>query len=774
MKNVHSFTVHLEGDDASLVEAQVVQLHLGMSLWTVFNEIYDLKLDGRLRTEMLIVRLPVEQDWDPNEFETRSSERAQSLFATPEGEKSETFNRVRDRSVHILTSHEGHHFLSRNISPHWTEDPLATYHIEAARAIAAIQIAEFEHILDRSRAVLTSPSGSTFRAPSGRLLRSFVRVGNIQYNRDAIDAAFFWMLPHLVGVGAILTDTWSISSIALNVAKLCASYFGGPPRPVEMLPSYHDGSEAAQVRTRAVLERLNSDHMSSHSEFDTMLCMISATQTGSLTTHLQRIFESSRLSLQPRFLALFALGPTNIPSLHDLSIDPRFALLEEQNDRTSEPVVIDPQVYFPLQFKDTVIEVDKAIADRSRPFFDRYVGQGLITVHRTHEEGTGRPRHHAIHLATERLVNVPAFIASYEAVLASLPSAPKIIVCPPHAPGRALAESAAAYYRQAGHGCTVYAHPNLYLQPVLRTEEDNALRAFLRSAAEDDALLVVDDVCITGTRLSQYQRYIRTEGYVGRIYYVIGIARPAKMEIWSNLQRYLGFRGAGRPRHEVRCVDTVLLPDWRDEDCPWCREKRLYERWMSVEPKSTSISNRLDYLSKTSTSGISDELFLVFPGLPSMKLGPFSLFTSDRANQAEVFAAVAAALQHLRTTAPTDRPPLGPRRFPVSTVLNHNDYLCSKWTDSILRATFLRAASAEELTYADPNTERQRLQSLADLLTQKADGEHDVALEVLLAANLGKCKVGATDEVARQLQDFGAGDAASYLLQQLPNSDQRA
>jgi hypothetical protein len=769
---VHNFTLQLEGEGESLVEAQVVQAHVGMSLWTVFHEIYDLKLEGRLRTEMLIVRLPVDEDWDPFEFEPRTSQRSIRLFAFPDSEPAGTFRRARDRSVHILTSHNGQHVLTENLNPLWSDDPLITYGIAPDRAITAIRKAEFDHILDRSRAVLTSPPGSEFRAPSGRRVRSFVRVGNIQYDRDAIDAVFFWMLPHLIGVGAVLTDTWSISSIAFNIAKLSASYFGGAQRCVEMLPMYNDGSEEARAQTRRVVERLDADYGAAPSDLDIMLCLISATHTGSLGSHLQQIFASSSVHLKPRFVALFALGPTPHPNLHDLQTDPRFAPPQEQVAHASEPVAVDPQVYFPLSFKDTVIEINKAMADRSRPFFDRYVGQELIEVHRTHEEGTGRPRHHAIHLATERLMGVPEFVRLLEAEFSKLPSVPTVIVSPPHQPGRALAEHAQAYFANMGHHCQLYAHPNLYFQDGRLTDEEEALRRFLKSACQDAALLVLDDVCITGVRLSQYQRYIRTEKYRGRIDYLVGVARPSHPKVWTDLQRYLAPRSGGTP-HTVRCVDFVLLPDWRDENCPWCVEKRLYDHWIPTNQVPEFLVNRLERLSSASASGLRSELFVEIPELPPLKLGPESFFTSIHANQAEVFAAVAAALQWLRSLSSADRPPLGPRRFPVSTVLNHTDYLCSKWTDSILRATFLRAASVEELTYADPNMENERTRTVADLLTQSAKGEHDIALEILLASNLGKCRVKATDDLVTMLNGFGAGKVSSYMLERLVATEPR-
>ncbi len=80
------------------------------------------------------------------------------------------------------------------------------------------------------------------------------------------------------------------------------------------------------------------------------------------TQHLESILETSPLQLQPRPVALFALGGTKIPALHELTQDPQFHPIEEQAGSSREAVKIDPQVYFPLRFEDTVIEINKAVA----------------------------------------------------------------------------------------------------------------------------------------------------------------------------------------------------------------------------------------------------------------------------------------------------------------------------------------------------------------------------------------------------------------------------
>jgi hypothetical protein len=565
----------------------------------------------------------------------------------------------------------------------------------------------------------------------------------------------------LQGVSAILTDIWSISSIALNVARLCEVYFGGARRMVEVLPTYNDGSPEAQQRTRAVVERLDADCRATKADGEIMLCLLSATHTGSLATHLTTIFETSSLSLQPRSVALFALGETTIPSLYDLKEDPRFRPFERPTETTNDAVTIDPQVYFPLRFEDTIIEINKQTADQSRSFFDRYIGTRLIETHRSHNDGAGRVRHHAIHLATERLLQVPAFVEGLKRKLGELPTLPKLVVSPTHPAGRALAELARGHFEQAGHSCQVFAHDTLYLR-----SEDVKLRELLRSAGPADALLVIDDVFITGARLAQYQRHTRYHGYKGRVDYLVGVARPDDHQVWANAQRILTYRAGVQPRHSLNCVDMVILPNWREPDCPWCVEQELYSRLSRGGPLPERLALRREALQEGLTAGLTNNLFLQIPGIAPLALGPGSFFTAQSANQSEIFAAVASALQYLRTQIIGDRPRLGPRHFPISTVLKHEDYLCSKWTDSVLRATFLRAATADELTYAAPEKEEARMQQLMELVVQEGEAEHDIVLEVLLAAALGKCRVQSA-QLRDRLNAFGVGEVGAYLLDRI-------
>jgi hypothetical protein len=775
---MHHFNARLVGESGALVEAQVVQAHLGTSLSETLKEIYELNLEGRLRAEMLVIRLPVEENWDPAHLEAPNTDEAYCLLGNTPTERDLVFARARDRSVHLLGSHNGQHFITSNLSPHWSADPFSAYGLTPNGVIAAVRVAEMEHILESSRAILTLHRGGQFIAPSRRLVRSFIRVGHIQYDRDAIDAISFWLLPHLHDVGTILTDTWSISSIALNVSRLCAAYFGGAPPRVELLPSYNDGSELARQKSRRVIERLERDFLASGLPGQVMLCLISATQTGSLADRLNEIFSESGMALKPRFATLFRLGASSIPTLHDLSQDARFDLIPDVGDSDesikSAPIKIDPQIYFPLTFQDTQIALNKRAADHCRMFFERYIGSGLIQVHRDHEEQTGRPQHHGIHLATEVLLNVSAFKSAFQAKLAALPTPPIFIVSPPHDAGRALAKHAASFFAARGQHCDVFAHPHLLIPDEPLRKDEQRLRALLCAATEDHSILIIDDVCITGTRLSQYQRYIRTEHYKGRIDYLVGIARPQNAANWDYYQRYLGYRQGDLSRHTVNAVEYVLLPDWREHRCPWCMEIRLYERWLERQGSMPSaLLERLEELSRSNRAGLVDNLFFQFPNSNAFKLGPDSLFAPEHAAQAEVFAATASAIQYLRTNPSGDQPLLGPRRFPISTVLAYVDYCRSKWTDSILRASILRAASVDELTYADGGLEGDRTAAILDLIRQSADGEHEIALELLLAANQEKWSFDQSAELRDQLRGYGAPDVVDFMLDRLADLEPR-
>lgn len=732
-----------------------------------FEDLQRTDRDSRGETAALVVRLPVDRQLDPGILDGRGGIVAMRglLLGKEEAEDNRVFGRVRDLPVHVLHSHGGDLHLSRNINPLFPGDPLFETAVEEAEILEILKAAEFDAIVERSRALLSSPPGSAFRAPSGHHVQHFLRVGNIQCDRDAIDAVFFWLLPHLKRVAAILTDTWSISSIAFNIAGLASNYFGGAPRRVEMLPGYHDGSEAATARASDIIVRLARD-CADDVDHDEMLVLISATQSGSLAENLNASFSALSLKLSPRYVAIFALGPTEVASLRNLSEDGHYVFRPKNDAFVTRPVQIDPQVYFPLQFQDIPFALNKPEAERHREFFDRYADTGLIKVHRDDDRDPAQGRHHAIHLDVAKIVDHEAFKAKLDPIVARLPK-PAILVAPPHAAAQALAGAVRSRLEQRGAtpGMTLI-HPNLFFSNPM-TEDEEEARRFIKAAGPDDEILIVDDVCVTAAAISQFQKYLRTEGYSGRITYLVGIQRMPDPASWTGFARRLRNRKNGLPQHQVVAIEEIALPDLRKHDCPWCQEVMLLNRWAADAPLPHQLQDRRDLLTKAKDTGIFSGIFLTPPGTGRLRLGPDSFYIKQQSTDADAYAAASAAIQSLRVEGRGDRPCLGNRRFPVATVLKWEDYLTEKWTDSILRASILRAGTRDELTFTDEDSEAQRSDALRDLVGSGTAGEYDVALEILLAAGHGKARIRDLIDILGLLAARTDEEVARYMIERL-------
>lgn len=758
--------MHQFSADVADMPVQVVQARIGQPLMAIFEALQKTDREAGNEASALVVRLPVDGQVDPATFTdpTHAEVLERLLYDQGPVARERVFGRVRDRSVHVLHSHEGDLHLSGNVNPHFPGDPLAETGLSAPALLEALREAELDHIVERSRALLSSPPGAVFRAPSGHLVEHFLRVGNIQCDRDAIDSIFFWLLPNLKRVAAILTDTWSISSIAFNVAGLTSTYFGGAPRRVEMLPGYHDGSKEASARASEIIQRL-ADDCPPDADRDEVLVLISATQSGSLATNLGASFEGLSDILKPRYIAIFALGPTGLLALRNLSDDGHYVFRPTNSETLSEPVVIDPQVYFPLQFQDIPFSLNKAEAERYRAFFDRYADTGLVSVHRDDDRDPAQPRHHAIHLDLERIIEHKEFAQRLDAVVERLPR-PILMVAPPHPAAQQLAEAVAERLDAGGRGSMLLAHPNLYFGGLL-TEEQQAARRIIHEASEDDDILIIDDMCVNAASLSQFQKYLRTEQYRGRINYVVGIQRMPDPAAWKAFARRLSNRGSDLTPHAVHCLEEVPLPDARAADCPWCREVRLLDRWSGNAPLPPALLQRRERLAASSSPGLSEDIFLTAPNVGPLKLGPDSFYVRQESTEADAYAATAAVIQSLRVERRKDRPVLGRRRFPVATVLRWEDYLTEKWTDSILRATILRAGEVDELAFTALDEEGRRRDALRDLMGSHTPGEHDVTLEILLAAGLGKARIIIEPALEAAMECRPDAELAIYMLGRL-------
>ena len=450
------------------------------------------------------------------------------------------------------------------------------------------------------------------------------------------------------------------------------------------------------------------------------------------------------------FVTIFRLGHPGpgqeVPSLRDLSDTQDFQpklLSSDESDPKFVPIEIDDSVYFPLKYHDIEYPIRiTEVMKRNKAFFDEYRHPTLARVHRDVMDD-GATRHHAVWIDTEVLVEEKAFREKFRQLILSLRPHPELIITPLHKTPKRLGELALLILSEVPSEPVHLTHPNLFLQEDPFTS-DADIAAAIDGTSEDGAILILDDAFITGSRLSSYQKHLRYRTYDGRVHYIVALARPSSLRDWEIFCKRLSFRpykeGLKRDDHTVQSVETILLPDWDQYGCPWCRETQIY-RAANISPAITEpcIQARIELLQRGKSEGLTNDIFFQPTGLRGLQLTKGSIFVTLPASQAAVFAAVAGAIQELRTIPEEKRQAsLGPRRFPLATVLAYKEYLSDTYTDSILRASILRGAEREELVYTSEKTEAMRLRAARKLLLSKALTEIDLVWELYLGSLDGK------------------------------------
>ena len=258
---MHIFPVTLEVDEHP-VSLMVVQFSPEQSVETLFEGIYNGIPEIRMQANALILRPDVRDQFAASDLvsacDGRVTGQSAMLNAIAEAcaDPKTHFDRFRSLPVHILHTDEFEPVLSANINPLSNAHDLIEEHLALPVALDEIRDAEMRFIVEKSRALLPPIEGTYYLAPSNKPARSFLRVGNVQYSRHSIDAVTFWLLPHLKDSKAILADTWSLSSIAMNASRVLAHLRDERPVPVEMLSQYQDASQDRQAALMEILDRL--------------------------------------------------------------------------------------------------------------------------------------------------------------------------------------------------------------------------------------------------------------------------------------------------------------------------------------------------------------------------------------------------------------------------------------------------------------------------------------------------------------------------------------
>ena len=788
---MHLFSAALT--EPELLDALVIELVRGYSLKETLEHVYKIDSKKLAISQTIIARAPVATPIDPTSLrevitdQTDRIPRDLQFLCEKPNDLKDAFVRFPNRPVHLLFSHDYGHFLSANLNPTSTINPLDRQDVNSGNIIRTIRTAEIDAIVEAGRARFPAIPGMAYEAPSGHLVPSFLRIGNIQRSRAAVDAIFFWLLPYLKGCSGIITDTWSIGSIALNASRRLSSYRAPfqRPCPVEMVSSYLDGSEESATEAADHIERLlriTSNSPKEGQEERKVIFLMSAINTGELHARTSKLLDDRRIDPENvLFVSLFNLGisQSTIPCIADWSAHAGHGAfapihLSGPTERL-DTIKIDPQTYFPTSYKDILHGVREKEVENFREFLDRYPDLSAIRVHRN-VTNDGATRHHAISIDTVALCAHAKFQERLTDKLTNLEPPPRLIITPAHDAGNILAGCALEVLRKREPHVQHVMHADLVLTDD-RIAENTRILDLINGIDDHSSILILDDAFISGRRLNHYQLALRHVAFRGRFHYLVAVARPEALSAWEYRCRMLKARPPNSPYakegNTVSAVEAFALPDWNEEKCPWCNELRAYQTFSNREGQrrlSLTLRNRRQLLERSMHAGLTNDLFLTPQTVPNLSFTRDSKFAALGTSQASVFASVASGVQTLRTPDYENRvkrPALGPRHYPVATVLNYDEYLFGTYSDSLLRACLLRAARDYELVYTDVNEERKKTERAIQLMTSMLPIENDVSAEIIIAVlakkfpelNLG------TGPVLQALVRLGLVDAFGEMLE---------
>ena len=314
----------------------LVDVPIGVPLQQVFNDFYDAtrdRISDRSGAVILLrpaakSQLPsagIDAICDNRHVDTRGWRQWLRLLKDARNSSNITFARFANHSIHIVGSENFTHFISVNINP-GAEDAIAFLGIDPAALLRCLQDAEIDHLIAEGRCRLPVFENQYYRVPSGRLVRSFIRVGNIQRSltRAGCHILLAFAVPDRLHIG-VITDTWSISSLSQNISRRLVEYRRRPskPCPIEMLGDYAD--IAQQVRIAEIIGGfVNRLSLPDHS--GSVLILLSATHTGSIQKGLNAYLMARGIADRVRYVSILKLGAeAPVIALRDLSKEPAFA-----------------------------------------------------------------------------------------------------------------------------------------------------------------------------------------------------------------------------------------------------------------------------------------------------------------------------------------------------------------------------------------------------------------------------------------------------------------
>lgn len=567
-----------------------------------------------------------------------------------------------------------HDVVALDGPPRWDEDARTRASERVRGLVPGIREAELRALSAKSGVLLPDVEEFHYLGPNGRHYTSFIRVATALHSVDVVDALAFWLLPYLRQSTVLLLDSWTILALGLNCARYVADR-GPTDRPhvlaVECAREYNEAVDEIARR----LEILRIEQPSPHG-----LIVMSVMSTGSL--HERLVDACHRAGLhETQTVALYGS-----PDCESERADEIFCRLDAgcrgyrqadcprcaiENPR----VVIQPDTYL-LELSAAIAMTTKLndAAAQARAFFETYAKTPCVSVHRDQDDGS---RHHMVYLDVERLLDTETFREHLIEKTTALRGQADVILCPTHPAGRGLALMVS---RLLGLPPPIVAD-----EQTLGNLPDHSAAA-LRDAAR---ILIVDDVVITGDRLRNYRYFLHEAGLLGEdaeINLLVGVDRT------PNEQTRRAITDMVHGARHFAAVETLILPNWGKDECPWCWEYRNLDELAALIPPTPVIQTRFEALRRTGV-GLHENLFLAWSptGKVSLMVRKGSIF--GPVQDAALVASAASTLQRLRSDGQLNEV----HRTPLARILDPTFVFRGRFYDPIIVAALLRVSRSHDL-----------------------------------------------------------------------------
>lgn len=551
--------------------------------------------------------------------------------------------------------------------------------------VASIRQQDLHRVIDsaRSRCVICATAGHHFELPSGAHASQFLRLAEAFLDMEAVDRIAYWVALDICSTQkplqvdnpiALVVDHPSMLILGSRVQRLVERHV-----TVFCFPSYPSDMETRTAAFR-LLDRVKATHPD-------VFVLIGVASTGRLAKTITGwAVEKCNTAVSTSILyGLHAvdghrvLCNLKLPDyVHQVSGEPC-----DLCEKGGVAIAIQASNYMIGYGPSESIALLPQFFDCQKLFLEKWGGvDGALRVHFDDPNET-KTRHHAFYINVGSLIDQSEFVAEMVCHIKKVNTKIDVVVIPDHPTairvGKILHEALSI--------------PVVVLDNELLNggRQDKNLQAAT-------ALLVVDDIFITGSRFDTINRFLRERACTHApatkaVHFFTLLATPE-----SDRQYEARVKGLTRNHGwsaKVSHLYKFPLPNWHSsDDCPWCTEQQT----LSLIAKSAggfddALSERLAALGSHSSGLTTEPYFLVDQDLKLPGLGAQSALMGEGVGQLQILFACASAFQQLRHHEPK---PLNSGQFPTPTFVAERVF-SQNYTERIIWLGLLRSMKSVEL-----------------------------------------------------------------------------